>query len=207
MATPAPPQTRQCVACGRTMMWDANVCPYCGKDYRQQAYGPQPMMQQTAPVPKVSKGSGAGAAVGIIGSILVLVGIFLPWASAGAFGFSISFSGWDMNSLSSTWGGGSIWQVIGLLAIGLICIVFAIMEAIAAKVSGALVLVFGIISTLIAFSALNEISPVSSIPGASIGIGIWICIIGSIIVAIGGLIGVLHQASQPMPAMPMQQYR
>jgi hypothetical protein len=54
---------------------------------------------------------------------------------------------------------------------------------------------------------LNEISPVSSIPGASIGIGIWICIIGSIIVTIGGLIGVLHQASQPMPAMPMQQYR
>jgi hypothetical protein len=165
------------------------------------------MMQQTAPASKGSKGSGTGAAVGIIGSILVLIGIFLPWVSAGAYGFSISFSGWDINSISGTLGLGAIWQVMGLLAIGLICVVFSIMEAVVAKIAGALVLVLGIISALIAFTAWNELSPISSIPGASIGFGIWICIIGSIIVAIGGLIGVVHQAPQPMLAMPMQQYR
>ena len=27
-------QTRQCVSCGRTISWDANVCPYCGHDFR-----------------------------------------------------------------------------------------------------------------------------------------------------------------------------
>ena len=26
--------TRYCVSCGRTIPFDANVCPYCGRDYR-----------------------------------------------------------------------------------------------------------------------------------------------------------------------------
>ena len=25
---------RNCVSCGRSISWDANVCPYCGHDYR-----------------------------------------------------------------------------------------------------------------------------------------------------------------------------
>lgn len=29
---------RHCVSCGRSIAWDANVCPYCGHDYRFQAY-------------------------------------------------------------------------------------------------------------------------------------------------------------------------
>lgn len=62
MATPAPPQTRQCVACGRTMMWDANVCPYCGKDYRQPAPGAMPM----APPKQKS-------ALPIVGGVLLIV--------------------------------------------------------------------------------------------------------------------------------------
>ena len=28
--------TRNCVGCGRAIAWDANVCPYCGHDYRIQ---------------------------------------------------------------------------------------------------------------------------------------------------------------------------
>src|SRR5512137_2138727 len=26
--------SRSCVGCGRAIAWDANVCPYCGHDYR-----------------------------------------------------------------------------------------------------------------------------------------------------------------------------
>lgn len=26
--------TRNCVGCGRAIAWDANVCPYCGHDFR-----------------------------------------------------------------------------------------------------------------------------------------------------------------------------
>src|SRR5512137_3045373 len=32
--------TRNCVSCGRTISWDANVCPYCGHDYRMAMMGP-----------------------------------------------------------------------------------------------------------------------------------------------------------------------
>jgi hypothetical protein len=32
---------RNCVSCGRTISWDANVCPYCGHDYRAQVYAGQ----------------------------------------------------------------------------------------------------------------------------------------------------------------------
>jgi Double zinc ribbon len=28
---------RNCVSCGRSLPWEANVCPYCGMDYRYQA--------------------------------------------------------------------------------------------------------------------------------------------------------------------------
>jgi len=38
--------------------------------------------------------------IGLIGGILVVVGIFLPWASATAFGITVSMSGWDGLSAS-----------------------------------------------------------------------------------------------------------
>jgi hypothetical protein len=31
--------TRNCVSCGRAISWDANVCPYCGHDFRMQMAG------------------------------------------------------------------------------------------------------------------------------------------------------------------------
>lgn len=40
---------RNCVGCGRAIAWDANVCPYCGHDYR--IVGVAPMAQ-----PQVSDG-------------------------------------------------------------------------------------------------------------------------------------------------------
>jgi hypothetical protein len=41
--------TRNCVGCGRAIAWDANVCPYCGHDYRVQM---APAMAQ----PQISEG-------------------------------------------------------------------------------------------------------------------------------------------------------
>jgi uncharacterized protein with PQ loop repeat len=37
--------TRNCVSCGRSISWDANVCPYCGHDYRMQMMAPQQTAQ------------------------------------------------------------------------------------------------------------------------------------------------------------------
>ena len=43
---PVPTGSRRCVACGRGLAWDANVCPYCGRDYRF----PHPMTLREEPV-------------------------------------------------------------------------------------------------------------------------------------------------------------
>ncbi len=37
--------SRHCVACGRSIQLDANVCPYCGHDYRTQWMRPQAVEQ------------------------------------------------------------------------------------------------------------------------------------------------------------------
>lgn len=41
MGTPGQPTPRMCVQCGKSIMMDANVCPYCGHDYRVQAAPPK----------------------------------------------------------------------------------------------------------------------------------------------------------------------
>jgi uncharacterized membrane protein YvbJ len=54
MGQPGQAPTRSCVACGRAIAWDVNVCPYCGHDFRPQMTGMQqpmygqPMQQQEA---------------------------------------------------------------------------------------------------------------------------------------------------------------
>ena len=38
---------RNCVSCGRSISWDANVCPYCGHDYRMQSFAPSQTAQMS----------------------------------------------------------------------------------------------------------------------------------------------------------------
>ncbi len=52
--------TRNCVSCGRSISWDANVCQYCGHDYRQ-------MVAQAAP-------SREHESYPLVGGILILLG-------------------------------------------------------------------------------------------------------------------------------------
>lgn len=41
MSEVQPQRTRNCVSCGRPISWDANVCPYCGHDFRGVMAGSQ----------------------------------------------------------------------------------------------------------------------------------------------------------------------
>ncbi len=58
-STPAAATSRNCVSCGRSISWDANVCPYCGHDYRAAMAGPIAQKKQTA--------------MPVIGGILILI--------------------------------------------------------------------------------------------------------------------------------------
>lgn len=54
--------SRNCVSCGRAIAWDANVCPYCGHDFRIP-------MAAAQPVERVST---------LVKIIVYLVSIFIP---------------------------------------------------------------------------------------------------------------------------------
>ncbi|MEW5748665.1 MAG: zinc ribbon domain-containing protein [Candidatus Thermoplasmatota archaeon] len=58
-STPAQAPTRNCVSCGRSISWDANVCPYCGHDYRVVMAGAPPQKKESA--------------MPVIGGILILI--------------------------------------------------------------------------------------------------------------------------------------
>ena len=94
--------TRNCVSCGRSISWDANVCPYCGHDYRMQMMAQMPVKRQSA--------------MPTIGGILILIGGLIEVAGGavllggGSFFFSI---------------GGGLFAVCGVvvLILGVIAII------------------------------------------------------------------------------------
>jgi len=81
--------TRNCVSCGRSMAWDANVCPYCGHDYRSQAMAPS----------AAKRDSGSPVA----GGVLILLGslVYIVLGGIVAAGSTIAE---EWTSVESAWG-------------------------------------------------------------------------------------------------------
>jgi len=107
--------SRKCVSCGREIPMDANVCQYCGHDYRVQA-GPA--------VPKEK------SALSLIGGILVLIagivgfitgGIFLIAADAVSEGTE-ELSDWGIGDI----GGAGDWLSDILMVCGAIYIIVSL---------------------------------------------------------------------------------
>lgn len=105
-------KTRSCVSCGRAIAWDANVCQYCGHDYRAQA---------TAPVPHEK------SALSIIGGILILItgiaglgmgGLFLSIkvSDLDRYGFG-SITGFESTLQNILYVCGAIFIILGVIAL------------------------------------------------------------------------------------------
>lgn len=75
MGTPDQPSSRMCVQCGKSLAMDANVCPYCGKDYR---------VQPGAPAKKKTVMPVIGGILILVGGVLALVAGIGLVASVGA---------------------------------------------------------------------------------------------------------------------------
>ena len=98
--------TRNCVSCGRAFSWDANVCPYCGHDYRVAMMGPQQQQKKESAMP-------------LIGGILIM----LP-----GIGYLIGGGVLAVGSSAFLFGGGVLCGAV-LLVLGIIAIlggIFAI---------------------------------------------------------------------------------
>jgi hypothetical protein len=98
------PATRNCTQCGRSIAWDANVCPYCGHDYRAGAQGP-PKKKGILPV---------------VGGVLVIIAGLVEIISGGLLVSGGSFmGGWDLGTgvgdiLTIC---GVIWLILGIVAV------------------------------------------------------------------------------------------
>lgn len=91
-STPGPAQQRNCVSCGRGISWDANVCPYCGHDYRMAMAGPVAQKKESA--------------MPVIGGILVII---------------VSLGYLVMGGLMAALGGAGFWIDVGAGGLGVAC--------------------------------------------------------------------------------------
>ena len=118
MGTPQQPSSRMCVQCGKPIAQDANVCPYCGKDYRVQA---APAAKKKTVMPLV------GGILIVVGGVLALLAGIGLVASVGAFDslMLVDVEGVDMleDLLTAC---GILFIIFGL--VGLLGGVFAIMR-------------------------------------------------------------------------------
>lgn len=81
---------RNCVSCGRSIAFDANVCPYCGHDYRPQAMAPTRQKSDSA-LPVV------GGVLMLIGSLIyIVVGGIVAAGSTVALGVTLGESAWGV---------------------------------------------------------------------------------------------------------------
>ncbi|MEM0344062.1 MAG: zinc ribbon domain-containing protein [Thermoplasmata archaeon] len=109
MGTPA--GTRRCVSCGREIAIDANVCQYCGHDYRAQAAPPGPKEKSV---------------LSLVGGILILLAGLMGLAM-GAMMLAINVEdleqyGVDVAGLTDMIEGiltacGVIWAILGIIAL------------------------------------------------------------------------------------------
>ncbi len=105
---------RNCISCGRPIDFGANICPYCGYDYRAPMMGgPPPTRRSGSPV--------AGGVLVIIAGILALVNAatFLTYTAADLEGTGVGLpSGVTWDEIAGILKGcGVIEIVLGIVAI------------------------------------------------------------------------------------------
>lgn len=172
---------------------------------------------------------GKGAIIGLIGGILGLVGVFLPWltmsASVGPISVSVSASGMQMGGGTLDLSGQAVpvgssefsIYVYGILALSILGLIIVLLGK---KVTAIVALLFGLLTTILAIVAYVRISSLSSslqallgsVPGVTFsvgpGFGLYLCIIGGIILLFGGVLAMMDakkaaMAPAPMPMPPM----
>lgn len=149
--------TRSCVGCGRSIPWEANVCPYCGHDYRISVSRSPPQKQSSVPI--------------IAGILILLSGL-----AALAFGvLYLALDSQDLEDSGVVLPEDIAWDDIDAVmdVCGAIAIVF-----------GLLAILGGVMSARRKYFALSMLGGVFGVLGVGFGIGALLAIIGLILLLV-----------------------
>ena len=152
---------------------------------------------------------GIGKILGLVGGILAIVGVVLPWATASGtvMGMTISMSASGLDAAKS--GGEWVAYVYGTAIFGVLGLIFVLISK---KSTTMLAFVFGLLALILSGVALVRITQLIgglSAPGVSVGagIGLYICVVGGLLLLIGCLlafkaVGAQAQVAAPLMAAP-----
>jgi len=125
--------------------------------------------------------------IALIGALVALVGIFLPWMSESFMGITISMSGWDMITLDGASGTEYMCMILGFVMI-IVALLLAILDIVDVKLAdakimqiltlivGALIVVFILIAVKDGFDVLTY--------------GAYMSIVGGVLVVLAGILGI-----------------
>ena len=148
--------------------------------------------------------------IGFIGTIILIVGVFLGWITLeyGAFGSteSMSATGWEIFNDEDY---KDVFEYSYAPIIALVCGVISLITTLlpivyrnenVTRVLGIVTLILAIVAIVISVMFYTNVTDSISITlpilgtlsaSTSVGIGFWLCMVGAIITAIGGIVDIL----------------
>lgn len=159
-----------CSECGEQVPNNSKFCNECGAQTGTVSYTGNQLNYGIA-----------GRVIAGIGGILVVAGSLLPWSEASNVFRSYSYDGID--------GDGEISLVLGILIIvgALIRFNRPGSRALVAVVFGILAFAFGIIEFVTVNDDINEVQATNPFVEASVGVGIYLIILGGVL-GLGGIL-------------------
>jgi drug/metabolite transporter (DMT)-like permease len=203
------PSSQSCPSCGRESPQGSSFCNFCGAAFPkseppanlesqqqpqsqqpQQSAEPGPPIQTGASVPSVGAPTVGVASIGgqvitLIGCVLLVIGPFLAWLTAGF----ISASG-----MQKTGNEALVLVFLGIIGIAVAAISLAQRRdrvKWVAFVVGVVGLIFSIYYYFALRDQLSEIN--DGLFSASLGVGIYVCIIASVAVLVGAIAVAVHR--------------
>ncbi len=158
---------------------------------------------------------GKGAILGLIGGLLGLVGVFLPWFTVSALGVSFGFTGLQLASATIDVGGVpfpnpyanvfsiAVYGTIAFSVLGLIVVMLG------KKITAILAALFGVLTLAMAgLGAAQATALAATIPPgipvtAGAGVGIYLSIVGGLLLLIGGILAIGDAKKAMMSGAPM----
>ncbi len=180
--------TKVCPECSSTVMAEIMACSECGHSFVADSTEPL-QIGKAAPVSNQQQNQApttnswtTGRILALLGGLCLVIGSFLPWAKvlSGLLG-AITISGMD--------GDGMILAIIG-------AVIFLAALAIKARLGKPYSILVGAVGILAVIISFIDISNVKNIAEESesaymivqTGEGLYICVIGAIMAAVGGFI-------------------